>query len=49
MIMTQRLRTGRIVLALALLGAYEVRNRLRSSRGAFRPDDESAEESLARR
>ncbi|MCG7394778.1 lysylphosphatidylglycerol synthase domain-containing protein [Microvirga sp. ACRRW] len=37
------------VLALALLGAYEVRNRLRSSRGAFKPDDEPAEESLAGR
>jgi uncharacterized membrane protein YbhN (UPF0104 family) len=37
------------VVALALLGAYEVRNRLRSSRGAFKPDDEPAAESLAER
>jgi hypothetical protein len=34
------------ILALALLGGYEVRNRLRSSRGAFKPEDEPAEESL---
>nr|WP_229426752.1 lysylphosphatidylglycerol synthase domain-containing protein [Microvirga alba] len=27
------------VVALAFLGAYEVRNRIRSSRGAFRPDE----------
>jgi len=31
------------VLALALLGAYEIRNRLRSSRGAFRSTEESDE------
>ncbi|PVE23917.1 hypothetical protein DC522_13330 [Microvirga sp. KLBC 81] len=37
------------VVALALLGAYEVRNRLRSSRGAFKPDEDAAEESLAGR
>jgi glycosyltransferase 2 family protein len=37
------------IIALALLGAYEVRNRLRSSRGAFTPDEEPVEESLAGR
>lgn len=37
------------VVALAFLGAYEVRNRLRSSRGAFKPDEEAAEESPAGR
>src|SRR3712207_6693207 len=28
------------VIALAFLGAYEIRNRIRSSRDAFKPDDE---------
>jgi uncharacterized membrane protein YbhN (UPF0104 family) len=34
------------VIALALLGAYEVRNRIKSSRDAFKPDEDEGEEAL---